>query len=152
MNISLSRAGLVTAIGAILAIVGIYSPTLDIGGLGTVSYADVAETDAYIITALAAVAVIVLLAGKAKFALPAAVGAWLLLLWPVLKNMGGGDDGGLVGDIKDMVSNPAQKAAEQLTEKLFTNVLDLEWGGFAFLIGMLLLLFGSVAVFASKKS
>ncbi|WP_417463929.1 hypothetical protein, partial [Kordiimonas sp.] len=101
-------------------------------------------------TALAAVAVIVLLAGKAKFALPAAVGAWLLLLWPVLKNMGGGDEGGLVGDIKDMVSNPAQKAAEQLTEKLFTNVLDLEWGGFAFLIGMLLMLISSVVVFGKR--
>ena len=149
MQMSLSRAGLVTAIGAILAIVGIYSPTLDIGGLGTVSYADVAETDAYIITALAAVAVIVLLAGKAKFALPSAAVAWLVLLWPVLKNMGG-DDGGIVGDIKDIVSDPARKAAEQLTEKLFTNVLDLEWGGFAFLIGMLLLLFGSVAVFVKR--
>lgn len=150
MHMTLSRAGLVTAIGAILAIVGIYSPTLDIGGLGTVSYADVAETDAYIITALAAVAVIVLLVGKAKLALPSAAAAWLVLLWPVLKNMGGGDDGGLVGDIKDMVSNPAQKAAEQLTEKLFTNALDLEWGGFAFLIGMLLLLFGSLVVFVKR--
>ncbi|WP_020399319.1 hypothetical protein [Kordiimonas gwangyangensis] len=149
MNTSLSRAGLLTAVGAILAIVGLFSPMLDIGGMGTVAYADVAETDAYIIAALAAIAVIVLFLGKTKLALPAALGAWIVLLWPILKNMGGEDEG-IMGSVKDMVSNPAQKMAEEVTEKLFTNVLDLEWGGFAFLIGMLLMLISSVVVFGRR--
>jgi hypothetical protein len=149
MNTSLSRAGLLTAIGAILAIVGLFSPMLDIGGMGTVAYADVAETDAYIIAALAAIAVIVLFLGKTKLALPAALGAWIVLLWPLLKNMGGEDEG-IMGEVKDMVSNPAQKMAEEATEKLFTNVLDLEWGGFTFLIGMLLMLISSVVVFGKR--
>lgn len=149
MNISLGRAGLLTAIGAILAIIGLFSPMLDIGGMGTVAYADVAETDAYMIAALAAIAVIVLFLGKTKLALPAALGAWIVLLWPLLKNMGGEDEG-IMGSVKDMVSNPAQKMAEEVTEKLFTNVLDLEWGGFAFLIGMLLMLICSVAMFAKR--
>ncbi|WP_262689394.1 hypothetical protein [Kordiimonas aestuarii] len=149
MNKSLSGAGLCTAIGAILAIVGLFSPMLDIGGMGTVAYADVAETDAYIITALAAIAVVVLFLNKAKLALPAAFGAWLVLLWPILKNLGG-DDGGVIGEIKDIVSDPARKMAEEMTEKLFTNVLDLEWGGFALLIGMLLMLVGSVVVFGKR--
>ena len=135
MNKSIGTVGLVTAIGAILAIIGLFSPTLNISGIETVSYADVADTDAYIITALAAIVVIVLLLGKARLAL--------------LKNIGGGDDS-LMGDIKDIVSDPAQKMAEEVTEKLFTNVLDLEWGGFALLIGMLVMLVGSVVVFGKR--
>jgi len=149
MNTSLGRAGLLTAVGAILAIIGLFSPMLDIGGMGTVAYADVAETDAYMIAALAATAVIVLLLGKTRLALPAALGAWIVLLWPILKNMGGEDEG-IMGSVKDMVSNPAQKVAEEMTEKLFTNVLDLQWGGFAFLIGMLLMLISSVVVFGKR--
>jgi hypothetical protein len=149
MNTSLGRAGLLTAVGAILAIIGLFSPMLDIGGMGTVAYADVAETDAYMIAALAAIAVIVLFLGKSKLALPAALGAWIVLLWPILKNMGGEDEG-IMGSVKDMVSNPAQKMTEEVTEKLFTNVLDLEWGGFAFLIGMLLMLISSVVVFGKR--
>ena len=149
MNKSLSGAGLFTAIGAILAIVGLFSPMLNIGGMGTVAYADVAETDAYIIAALAAIAVIVMFLGKARLALPAALGAWIVLLWPLLKNMGGEDDG-VVGEIKDVFSDPARKMAEEMTEKLFTNVLDLEWGGFAFLIGMLVMLLSSVVLFGKR--
>ncbi|WP_417451194.1 hypothetical protein [Kordiimonas sp.] len=149
MNNSIGRAGLVTTIGAIVAIVGVFAPILNIGGIESAAYADVAETDAYIITALAAIVVVVLFLGRAKLALPAALGAWLVLLWPILKNLGG-DDGGVIGEIKDIVSDPARKMAEEMTEKLFTNVLDLEWGGFALLIGMLLMLVGSVVVFGKR--
>ena len=80
----------------------------------------------------------------------AAIGAWLVLLWPIISNLGGSDDdGGLLGKVTDAVADPLQRVAQEL----FTNVFDFEVGGFAFLIGMIVMLAGSIMNFmASRKA
>jgi len=57
--------------------------------------------------------------------------------------MGDDDGGGMLGKLKDAAADPMRQVAEQL----FSNVLDFQWGGFAFLGGMILVLAGAVMNF-----
>ncbi|UTW56140.1 hypothetical protein [Kordiimonas sp. SCSIO 12610] len=149
MKLELGKADLILIIGAILTTVGAFSPMLNIAGLQNVSYADAADPEVYLLILLAIAAAVLAAVNMRKFALFPAIGAWIVMLWPILKNMGGGsdDDGGLLGKITDAVSDPLQK----VTEQLFSNVFDFEWGGYAFLIGMVLVLVGGIMTFLSAR-
>jgi len=141
MSVTLGKNDFITMAGSVLVGVGAYAPMISLGRLGDVSYADATKPEVYGLVFLAILASVLIFADKRKFSLFAGVGAWLVLLWPVISNMGGGSDdgGGLLGKITDAAADPLQKVAEQL----FSNVLDFQWGGFAFLGGMILVLVGS---------
>jgi len=143
MSVNLGKNDFITMAGSVLVAVGAYAPMISLGKLGSVSYADASKPEVYGLVFLAVVASVLIVADKRKFSLFAAVGAWLVLLWPVISNLGGGDDGGMLGKLKDAAADPLQKVAEQL----FSNVLDFQWGGFAFLGGMILVLVGAVMNF-----
>jgi len=143
MSVNLGKNDFITMAGSLLVAVGAYAPMISLGKLGTVSYADASKPEVYGLVFLAVMASVLIVADKRKFSLFAAVGAWLVLLWPVISNLGGGDDGGMLGKLKDAAADPLQKVAEQL----FSNVLDFQWGGFAFLGGMILVLVGAVMNF-----
>lgn len=144
---NLSKNDIITIVGSLLAAIGAFMPMINVGGLGTVSYADASDPEVYLLVVLALAASGVVFAGKRKFSLFAAVGAWLVMLWPVISNLGGGDDdGGLLGKVTDAVKDPLQ----QVAQKLFSNVFDFEIGGYAFLIGMILMLVGAGMNFKAK--
>ncbi|MCK0069671.1 hypothetical protein [Kordiimonas laminariae] len=149
MQINLEKNDILLLIAAALTVVGAFGPMINLAGIDTVSYADAASPEVYALVVLALAAPLIGLFKDRKFSLFAAIGAWLVLLWPVLKNIGSGgeDDGGLLGKITDAAADPLQK----VTEQIFSNVLDFEWGGYAFLIGMILLLVGSVRGFMGTK-
>lgn len=150
MKLELGKADLILIVGAVLTTIGAFSPMLNIAGLQDVSYADAADPEVYLLILCVIAAAAMTIINQRKFAILPAVGAWIVVLWPILKNMGGGsdDDGGLLGKITDAVSDPLQK----VTEQLFSNVFDFEWGGYAFLIGMILVLIGGVMTFLSAKN
>ena len=144
MSVTLGKNDFITMAGSVLVAIGAYGPMISLGRLGTVSYADATKPEVYGLVFLALVASVLIVADKRKFSMYAAVGAWLVLLWPVISNMGGGsDDGGMLGKLKDAAADPLQKVAEQL----FSNVLDFQWGGIAFLGGMIIVLVGAVMNF-----
>lgn len=149
MNITLGRNDILTLVGSLLVAIGAFMPMITIAGFNDVSYADAADPEVYLLVLLAVAASALVLAGKRGFSLYAAVGAWLVLLWPVISNLGGGrdDDGGLLGKITDAAADPLQK----VTEKIFSNVLDFEVGGYAFLIGMIVMLVGGVMNFMAAR-
>ena len=144
MSVNLGKNDFITIAGSVLVAVGAYAPMISLGRLGDVSYADASKPEVYGLIFLAILASVLIFANKRKLSMFAAIGAWLVLLWPVLSNMGGGsDDGGMLSKITDAAADPLQKVAEQL----FSNILDFQWGGFAFLGGMILVLVGSVMNF-----
>ncbi|MCJ9429143.1 hypothetical protein [Kordiimonas marina] len=150
MSVSLNKNDYITIAGTVLAAAGAFMPMLNIAHLGTISYAKAADPQVYFLVAFAVLASVVIFLGKRAFALYAAVGAWIVLLWPVLKNIGsggGGDDGGLMSKVTNAASDPLQKVAG----KLFNNVFDLELGGYVFLIGMILLIVGGVMTFKAAR-
>lgn len=143
-----NNAERLTLAGSILLAIGAFAPMIKLGALGTVSYADAASPEVYLLV-IAGLAGSGLIAAKMqKFTLFATLAAWLVLLWPMLKNMGGGsDNGGLLGKVTKTVTDPLA----DLTGRLFTNVADFEWGGYAFILGLLLLTIGSIMVFLETR-
>ncbi|TNE61248.1 MAG: hypothetical protein EP335_16215 [Alphaproteobacteria bacterium] len=149
MQVTLGKVDIIILLGALMAIIGAFSPLLDIARIGSISYADAADPQVYLLLAFAVGAGVLAVMGKKMLSLCAAAGAWLVLLWPVLKNMGSGDDDGLLGKVRDLATDPVERFAG----RLFNNILDLEWGGYMFLAGMLLLLAGAImAALAARKA
>ncbi len=153
MNMTLGRNELITIIGSVMVAVGAFMPMINIGGLGTLSYADAADPEVYLLVLFALGAAGMLFVEKLrKFSLVDVVAAWLVLLWPVIKNMGGdGSDSGGLMDKLSKVTDPIQKAATEVTGKIFSNVFDMEIGGFVFLIGMLVMTAGAVMAFLADR-
>ena len=149
MSVSLSRDDFVTVAGSVMAAVGAFMPIVSIAGLSDFSYADAADPEVYLLVALALAASVLIFLGKRGFSMFAAIGAWLVLLWPVIKNMGGGgdDDGGLLGKVTDAVKDPAERIASEL----FSNVFDMQVGGYVFLVGMIVVLYGSIRLFLASR-
>lgn len=141
-----------TIAGSLMVAIGAFMPMIDLARINKMSYVDAAGGQAYLLVIFALLAGGLVFLDKRKFSLFAAIGAWAVLLWPVLKRMGGGGDG-LLGKITDAAADPIQRAAEEVTGKLFSNFFDFEVGGYAFLVGMLLVLIASLMNFlASRKA
>jgi len=152
MNINLGRNDIITLVGSLMVAIGAFLPMINIGGIGTMSYADAADPEVYLLVVFALAASVVIFLDKRNFSLFAAIGAWLVLLWPVIKNMGGdsGDDGGLMGKLSK-VTDPIQKAASDVAGKIFSNVFDMEIGGLMFVLGMIVMTVGAVMAFMAAK-
>jgi len=150
MSVTLTRNDYLTMAGSLMVAVGAFMPMINIAGLNKVSYADASSPEVYLLVVLALAASALIFMGKRGLSIVGGVGAWLVLLWPVISNMGGdGDDGGLLGKVTDAVADPLTK----VTQKIFSNVLDFEIGGYVFLVGMLLVLIASIMNFvASRKA
>ena len=150
MNVTLGRNDFITIIGSLMVASGAFMPMVNVAGLNEVSYADAADPEVYLLVLAAIAASVLIIIDKRKFSLFAALGAWLVMLWPIISNLGGGsdDDGGLLGKVTDAVADPLQKVAQEL----FTNVFDFEIGGFAFLIGMIAMLVGAIMNFMASRS
>lgn len=144
---ALNNKGFITIAGSLMAAIGAFSPMINVAGLKTVTYADAADPQVYILVILALLASALIFVGKQSLSMFAALGAWIVLLWPVLKNLGPEEDRGLLGKVTDAAADPLQTVAQ----KLFSNVFNFEWGGYVFLVGMLLVLVGSVMLFLDSR-
>ena len=145
--VNLSRNDLIVIVGAFLAVAGVFLPMVNVGGLGTISYAKAASPEVYLLVACSIAAAGMIFADRRKFSLYAAIGAWLVLLWPVIQNMGPKEDRGMFSNLADKALDPLQK----VTGDLFGNIFNFEIGGFAFLIGMVLLLVGGIMNYKAVK-
>lgn len=145
-----NRSEQLTLVGAIMLAIGAFAPMVEIARLGTVSYADASGNEVYLLIASALAAAGLIVAGKKQFSIFAVILTWLILLWPMLKNIGSGsDDGGLLGKVTKTITDPLK----DLTGRLFSNVFNFEWGGYLFLLGLILLTVGGVKLFLeSRKS
>ncbi|WP_417456783.1 hypothetical protein [Kordiimonas sp.] len=131
-------------VGSVATMFGVFGPFLEVSGLGGVSYHDVARDEANIIVMLAGMALYLsgMNGSSPRYMFPAAVAAWAVLLWPVVRLHGGLDDAPL--------SPLMEEATEAIIGRLFANFLNMEWGGFTLLVGMLMLLIGSGVLLASE--
>lgn len=152
MQVNLGRNDIITIVGSLLVAVCAFMPMIEIARIGTMSYADAAGGKVYALIAFALVAGALVFLDKRKFSLFAAIGAWLVLLWPVISNMGGGseDKGGLM-DTLSKVTDPIKEAASNVAGKVFSNVFDMEVGGMLFMAGMLVMTIGTVMTFLAER-
>ncbi len=143
-----NRSEQLTLIGAIMVAVGAFAPMVEVARLGAVSYADASGNEVYMLIAASLAAAGLIVAGKKQFSIFAVLFTWVILLWPMLKHFGSGsDDGGLLGKVTKTVTDPLK----DLTGRLFSNVFNLEWGGYVFLLGLILLTVGGVKLFMESR-
>ncbi len=153
MAVTLGKNDYLTLTGSLMVAGGAFMPMIDLARVNKMSYVDAAGGQAYLLVVFALLAAGLVFVGRRKYSLLASVGAWLVLLWPALKRMGGGssDSDGLLGKITDAAADPIQRAAEEVTGKLFSNFFNFEVGGYVFLAGMLLLLVGGIMNFMAPR-
>lgn len=142
MSLSFDKNDYMTLVGTVLVLIGAYMPMVDLAGLASVTYADAADPEIYLLLLFAVAASVLIILDKRGLSMFAGIGAWLVMLWPVIKNIGG-DDGGLLGKVTDPLS--------KVTQDLFMNVTDFEIGGFLFLGGMVLVLVGGIMNFLASR-
>lgn len=139
----------ITIIGALLFIIGVFLPLASIPVVGDISYHRVDNVSAIICVILAAAAAGCIFAKKELFSGGAAIAVWIVLLWPAIKNIGGGsgDDGGMLGDLMGKATDPLADFAADL----FMNINEFSWGGFVFLLGLLVMTVGAVMTSLKAK-
>lgn len=123
----------------------VFLPLTHIPIVGEVSYHRVAEIEAYIVVSCCIVAMGLLIAGMRRLSFLAPIGVWITLFFPAVRNAMSSDDGGLFSDVKDKATGIMQEFAADL----FLNVTEFGWGGFVFLIA--LIVFTLVSVLRSIK-
>ncbi len=145
------RVQQITCLGAILFIVGVFLPLASIPVVGDISYYRIDNTSGLLVVVLAAAAPALIFMNRSKMTALSAVGVWLVLLWPMLKNMGGGSDdsgvGGMIGDLVDSASDPLA----DLAGELFSNIDIFSLGGLVFVAGLLILSVGSIMTSLKSK-
>ncbi|MBT6036554.1 MAG: hypothetical protein HOJ34_02965 [Kordiimonadaceae bacterium] len=131
-----------TYLGTFLFCLGVFLPLASIPVVGDISYYRVDNMGAIIVVLLAASAPVLIVMKKAALTFVSAIAVWVVLLWPALKNMGGGSDdsGGMLGDLMGKATDPLADFAGDL----FMNINEFSWGGFVFLLGLLVLTAGCV--------
>lgn len=128
-------------IGSVLFIAGAFMPLASLPVIGDISYYRADNMLAVVAVAFAASVPLLIMLKLDRLSIFGAMGAWLTLLWPILKNMGGSNDNNFFDDLVDQASDPLQRFASEL----FSNIDSFSWGGYVFLCGLGLLTLGSIA-------
>jgi len=141
----------ITYLGALLFIAGLFLPLASIPVVGDISYYRVDGTSAIITVLLAISAPVLIHLKKEALTFISAIAIWLVLLWPAIKNMGGGsnDSGGMLGDLAGKATDPLTNFASDL----FMNINEFSWGGYIFLIGLVVFTVGCfITTMRARKS
>lgn len=148
-----NRGYLLTYIGVILLAVGAMAPLAKLPIVGSFSYYDLARPEVYFLLAFAALGPALIFINRQVLAPVSALGVWVVLLWPTLKNLGGGDSGGGGGSkLLDRVIDVARAPAEKYADQIFSHLDELSWGGYVFLGGVLVLTLGTLmTAIAARK-
>jgi len=131
-------------IGAVLTIVGAFLPLASFMG-SDVSYYDVGGTEKYIFLIAVIAGPAMLFLNKQKFIMASAVVAWLALFYPIIKGWFKVENDGFLSKVGSKVGG----ALSDMAGSILTNVGDYSWGGFVFLIGLIVLTVGCVKVWKS---
>lgn len=131
-------------IGTILTIIGVFLPLASFMG-SDVSYYDVGGTEKYVFLIAVIAAPVMLFLNKQKFIMASAAVAWFSLLYPVIRGWFKVENDGFLSKVSSKVGG----ALSDMTGSILTNVGDYSWGGFVFLIGLLVLTVGCVKVWRS---
>lgn len=138
----------ITAAGAVLYSIGVFLPIASVRVIGDISYFRVDDVSAILTIVCAALALVMIGMKKEKLTAVPVVALWVVMLWPMLKDMfSGGGDGGKLGDMMGKATDPLADLAGELLSKI--DILSL--GGIVFVVGLLLVTVGGVMTTVKAK-
>ena len=134
-------------LSATLLAVGVFLPLTTMAVIGDVSYNRIAELESYIVILFAVSAPVFIFIKQPKFVLASAAGVWITLLLPALKSLFKSSDTSTLGKL----SAKASGAMQDFAADLFLNVFEFSWGGYLFLLGLIVFTVACVLRGMKKK-
>lgn len=127
-------------------IVGVFLPLTSFAVIGNVSYYDAAQFEAYLVVALAITAPVLFMLKLTRLLWIPAVGVWVTLFLPWVKEIMGSGDESLVGQI----SNKATSVKNEFAADLFLNISEYTWGGYIFVVALVVFTLCALILTAKK--
>jgi len=121
-------------VSAILLAVGVFLPLTSLPIIGDVTYTSIAQIESYVVIFFAVTAPVFISIKSHRLLLVSVIGAWVTLLFPAIESLLTPKDTSLLGKLGDKASSVMQEFAADL----FLNIVEFSWGGFIFLLGLLL--------------
>lgn len=132
-------------VSAFLLALGVFLPLTHLAVYGDVSYNRVAPTESYLVIGFALAGAVLAMLSMPKYVRWAPAGVWLTLLFPAIKGLFEPEDDSFLSGLTDQASGVLQEFAGDL----FMNIFEFSWGGYVFLVG--LLVFTASALMLSFK-
>ena len=127
-------------LSAILLAIGVFLPLTKLPIYGDVSYNKISSIESYLVVLLALSGPTFIFLDKIKLLKFSPICAWLVLLFPAIKSLFKSGDSSFFGEAVSEASSVIQEFAGNL----FLNIFDFGWGGFIFLIGLIVFSISSV--------
>jgi hypothetical protein len=127
-------------ISAAMLAIGVFLPLTELPVYGGVSYNKISSIESYLVVLLALSGPTFIFLDKIKLLKFSPIGAWLVLLFPAIKSLFKSGDSSFLGETVSEASSVMQDFAGNL----FLNIFDFSWGGFVFLIGLIVFSISSV--------
>lgn len=127
-------------LSALLLSASVFFPLVQVPVYGVVSYYRAAEVESCLIIFFALSAPALILIGKNRWCFICAIGIWGVLLFPAIKS-----------HIESKTSSTLQQAGNQFASAMqsirtdfFLDITEFSWGGFVFLLALLLFTASSI--------
>jgi hypothetical protein len=135
------KAELLVFLGAALLVIGAFTPLAKLAGV-SVSYPDLQKDSVYLLVLFALAGPLLILLKQRRLVLISAVGVWLTLLYPALQALLKPEKQSALGELVGKAAAPLKRAVGNV----LLDVVNLQWGGYLFLLGLLALSVGAVMV------
>ena len=120
-------------ISAAMLAIGVFLPLTEIPAYGEVSYNKISPIESYLVVLCTLSGPAFVFLDKIKLLKFSPLGAWLVLLFPAIKSLFKSDDKSLLGE----AIGEASAVMQDFAGDLFLNIFEFGWGGFVFLIGLI---------------
>jgi len=127
-------------ISAAMLAIGVFLPLTELPVYGEVSYNKISSIESYLVVLFALSGPTFIFLDKIKLLKFSPIGAWLVLLFPAIKSLFKSDDSSLLGE----AISEASSVMQDFAGNLFLNIFEFGWGGFVFLIGLIVFSISSV--------
>jgi hypothetical protein len=139
MSFSARKLDIVAIAGAVMVLLGSFAPAADVDLYGSVSYWEVAGSEALIMMLGAVIAVACLIQRKVLLAGIAAGTMWVALAWPYLQGLMEPEPEGFFSEALDTVVDTTTGWAADIA----INFVDISWGTIVLALGCLLVTIGA---------
>ena len=127
-------------ISAAMLAIGVFLPLTELPAYGAVSYNKISPIESYLVVLFALSGPIFIFLNKTNFLKFSPMGAWLVLLFPAIRSLFKSGDSSLL----DEAISEASSVMQDFAGNLFLNIFEFGWGGFVFLLGLIVFSISSV--------
>ncbi len=127
-------------ISAAMVIAGVFLPLTRIPLYGDLTYNRISPYESYVVILFAILGPVLILVKKHRLLFLAPIGIWVTLLFPVIESYLKPEKTGFLGKMGDKVTS----AMQDQVVNLLLDILELSWGGYLFIAGLLLFTISSV--------